>query len=715
MSDLSVMRQITRRIVENDLNSRWMGVIGLNPYAPYTSASRLAMFCSQIGQTLVVKGSTVKRTFTGMEREYGKDVHSIRMPCNGVILRVIEKYPNHNVPGSAIVGENPVTTIIYENEDSPTREIGCIHIPRHHCLHQHYGFNYVKTPDFYRARHKNARLDKGTVLATSPSITANGDYKFGLEAQVAYMSVPGVNEDGFIVSESFCQRTMTKGYGKRVLTFGRTMMPLNLHGTDDNYKFIPDIGERVGANGLLFATRAYDETLAPVMMTSKSLRKTDYFDKPIHAVPHAKVIDVVVLKGNREKVILPHGMEKQARYYHERSMYYYRELYDLYRELERRHGNTLHIEPQLHRLLVKTESLLFLQTKSHVTPVINKQSMDEWVVEITFEYDVVPGKGFKIADMFGGKGIIVAVWPDKDMPLDAMGNRAEIIMDGDSTCKRMNVGRMYEHYIEASARETSTRIRHAIQDGVSLDETWDYLLGFYEIVSPPHYKNVLDVVRSPDQIRKHVDDVAKNGIYRYQPTDNPVKYNEVIRDLAKYYPACRGPVTYTAPSGRVVTTKSRVLIGGKYILLLEKTGHDWSGVSSAKLQHFGIPARLSTDDKYSSAGRHQPVRTMGESEMRLLAAVCGGDICAELLDRNNNPAVHRNICENILRAPQPSNIDNVVNRDILPRGQGRVVTFVNHVLECGGIRFKRIANKDKWGNAVLDDATEGVRFKRNKQ
>lgn len=699
MSDLSVYRQITRRVIQNDLDSRLLGVIGLNAYSMYISASRLAMFCSHIGQALVVKGSTVKRSFTGMEREYGKDVHAIRMPCNAAIIKVIEKYPNHNIPGSKMVGENPITTIIYENEDSPTREIGCLHIPKYHCLHQHYGFSYVKTPDFYKTRLKNARISKGTILATTPSITSNGDYKFGLEAQVAFMSVPGVNEDGIIASESFCARMTTKGYGKRIVSWGRSMMPLNIFGDDKVYKPFPDIGERVGENGLLFASRAYDETLAPVMMTSKALQQTDYFDKPVHAVPHAKVIDIRVIRTNKDKTMLPSGMDDQCKHYHDRGLYYYRELYDLYSELERRHGATLKTEPSFINLITEAQKALFLKDKSHVTPIYNKQPMDEWMVEITFEYDVVPRKGFKITDMHGGKGIIVAVWPDDRMPVDEMGNRAELIMDGDSTGKRMNVSRMYEHYIEASSRDTCVKIKDHIEQGGSYAEAWDYLLGFYEIVSPVHHQHVLNVVRSKDHIKAHIDNVIRNGTYRFQPTNNPVKYNEVIRDLMNYYPACRGPIEYV-PSTRRVKTKSSVLIGGMYILLLEKTGFDWSGVSSAKLQHFGIPARLNTDDKYSAAGRHQPVRTMGESELRLLAAVCGGDICAELLDRNNNPAVHRNICENILSAEMPTNIELAVDRSIVPRGQGRVVTFVNHVLECGGIRFKRLEDFDEWGNAV---------------
>lgn len=57
------------------------------------------------------------------------------------------------------------------------------------------------------------------------------------------------------------------------------------------------------------------------------------------------------------------------------------------------------------------------------------------------------------------------------------------------------------------------------------------------------------------------------------------------------------------------------------------------------------------------------------------------------MDQSNNPTVHKEITANILRAPQPTNIPKVIDRDKFPLGQGRNILFVTHVLECAGIRF----------------------------
>lgn len=36
----------------------------------------------------------------------------------------------------------------------------------------------------------------------------------------------------------------------------------------------------------------------------------------------------------------------------------------------------------------------------------------------------------KLSDLMGGKGVICAVWPDENMPIDDHGNRAELVIDG---------------------------------------------------------------------------------------------------------------------------------------------------------------------------------------------------------------------------------------------------------------------------------------------
>ncbi|MBE0438177.1 MAG: hypothetical protein IBX57_00225 [Gammaproteobacteria bacterium] len=282
------------------------------------------------------------------------------------------------------------------------------------------------------------------------------------------------------------------------------------------------------------------------------------------------------------------------------------------------------------------------------------------------------------------KGVIVGVWPDEKMPVDRNGNRAEIIMDGDATIKRMNIGRLYEQWLNACSRDVTNRVRDMVENDHKngWQQAYDYLLGYYEICSP-RMRALFDKYPKPKQ---HVEEILKDGVYLWLPTDNPRDSMEAIKMLkdGPYAPTF-GPVTYAEG----VVTDRNVLIGSLYIMLLEKTGSDWSGVSSAKLQHFGIPARVSNSDKYSSPGRNQPVRILGESEVRLLNSVIGSDTTVDMLDQSNSPTTHKYIVNKILRSDQPTNIDVMVDRKEVPLGNARSNLFVKHIMECGGVKFVR--------------------------
>ena len=72
-----------------------MGVSALNAYVRHISSARIAMFCSHIGQALVVDGATINRTLTGEEVEYANDDHNITFPCNAAVIKVIHRFPKH--------------------------------------------------------------------------------------------------------------------------------------------------------------------------------------------------------------------------------------------------------------------------------------------------------------------------------------------------------------------------------------------------------------------------------------------------------------------------------------------------------------------------------------------------------------------------------------------------------------------------------------------
>lgn len=671
--------------VKNELHQSLLGVAGLNPFLMHNSSSRLAMFATHVSQALVLEGATVCRTSSLMEREYAKYTHSIKMPCNANVLKVIEKYPKTLADGS--IKENPLYTIIYENLDHPLREIGIINLTRYHCVHQYFGFNYKYNPIVNELR-TGLHIPAGTVLAYSPAITDDGDHRYGVGVQLALMPLPGVIEDGIIVYEHALPKFKTKGYGKRIYSFGKNRYPLNLYGTEQNYKPFPDIGDRIRADGLLLASREYDEFLAVVGMTPKALLEPTQFDRTEYAIPNARVTDIVIRKGSNLRTNLPTGMNEQVLKYYRRIHQYHENIQTEYRKHKARLKDKLAVTPEFQRLLVEGAVITNPEPKNRIINVLNTQPIDEWQVEIHFEYDITPAIGFKMTDRSGCKGVLVEIRPSHEAPVDADGNRCDIVMDADSNIKRMVGGRIAEQLLNASARALQIRLDGMLGDRSQerIDYTFEQVMEFYRIVSPRMHEAVIASGVENDKL-EHIENLIEDGFYFWLPTDNPSLYADSLWELIKKFPPCYGPVTYTGNAGVSVTTELPVLIGEVYFMMLEKIANLWTGVASPQLQHFGIPAKISKVDKYSSPGRNNPVRIFGETEIRLAASVVGGDVASEILDQTNNPAAHRFIVDAIYRADKPTNIIRVIDRKVVPRGNGRIVSYVRHMLECNGFKF----------------------------
>ena len=150
----------------NEMSSKWWGPCGLQPFPGHVSSSRLQMFASHLGQMLVLNGSTERSIQTGMEREYGKYTFKVEMPCNGLILDIIERYPT--TMGIDTIQHNPLTVVIYENVD--TKEVGIINLVDYCSNHQYFGFRFAKKKGLNLLR-IGGTVPKGTIFLDSPSIT----------------------------------------------------------------------------------------------------------------------------------------------------------------------------------------------------------------------------------------------------------------------------------------------------------------------------------------------------------------------------------------------------------------------------------------------------------------------------------------------------------------------------------------------------------------
>lgn len=685
------VRPVSRLV--NELCTELAGTgTGLNQWLTNDSSARLVMFAGHLGQVMVIEQPDIRQNISGSEREYGKYVFNVAMPEESLIEAIVDKY-QPEVGGPPI--ENPLRTVFYRGADG---QVGIVDIPVYHSRHQSYGFKFRKTKNYNRLE-TGMLFPAKTIVAQSPNVDDMGNYRYGTEANVAFLSVPQIIEDGFVASESFLERNAFQAVKTNSISWGSKYVALNLYGDENNYKPFPDIGERVKDHGVLMALRKIDENMALVELTPKALMEIDYvFDKRVYAVAGAVVTDIEVWhddnsRGQRSLA----GTEVQPMRYFNRLSRYYGRVVDIYNSLQakaRKFGEELVLTPAAHELIVRAHERVY---KERINRTYRNAPLDDFRVDISYTYRVVPTIGNKFTGQHGDKGVIVDVRPDNEMPVDQWGRRADLILDGDSTVKRMNPGRFYEQYVNVASYHTLLKLREMLPTGEGtpkqIEAAWEYLYGYYSVVSSAMKQRVdefMELKASRGQLREwiahHVKAVVEDKIYPYIPPSLPEIGAQQIRNIrdSAYAPPI-GPLTYRGKSGKWRTTKRPAFIGNMYFILLEKTGEDWSAVASPKTQHFGIAAKLTRADKLSTPGHKQPVRFLGEDEVRLIAAFCGGAVVAELLDQSNSPHKQRHIARTLVSVDKPSDIANVVPVEEVPQGLNRAVQFVNHQLICSGV------------------------------
>lgn len=677
-------------LVKNELTAKNMGSGNdLQPFPGNNSGPREQMYASHQGQCMVIRGAEERYLQAGTEYEYGTTTFNIAMPFTGTVFQVIPKLSP--VAGGYQFRYNPLKVGVVESEDDPGL-VGMVKIERYHTSHQTFGFMYSphnKHMDNFRA---GFGFMKGDVFMQSPNVRQNGGYAYGVNANVLFASLNAVDNDGVVVSDRIVPALTSTGVVSAEGSWGRKFYPLNLYGTKDYYQPFPHVGQKIRPDGLLFALRAYDDATAVTEMTPEALMEVDYiWDKCVYGKAGGEVVDVTVHHAVAKNEPTPVGMDEQTRTYLTHQQTFYERIRRTYYDLKKKYGDRLRLAPDFHNLIVRALAEEENQP-GFIIKTLNKIPLDDWHVHITYTYDVVPDVGSKLTDCHGGKGVVVEIRPWQEMPVDDYGRRADIIMDPDSTINRMNIGRMYEqgtNWYSAMVLRDIRMMREADPKGYVVP-AWDLLMRFYRCASVRHFELFEDFVTEMDR-RLHLEYILKSedGIHIWMPSDRIDAGAPAYQRLMQEFPYAKTPVTYVNRVGRTIRTKANMMIGSMYIIVLEKNGDDWSAVSSPKLQHYGIPAMVNGDNKYSTPGREQPVKFTGESETRLLNAVMGGEATADIVDMPNMPAGQKLIVKRILAADNPSDITEVLDKSLVPPGSNRALQIIKHLLLCGGITLSK--------------------------
>ena len=693
-----------------------MNYAGLNPFVRSVSSSRIVMFTGNMGQYLLVKGLGPTGFYTGQEKEYGEATFKKAFKTDAMIFRVIHRYPR--TMGNDTIKENPQSIVIYE--DHHTKKVYAMDLTRFNCTHQQFGFDYQPVRENMDKLGPKATYRKGEVLLRSPAVKDNGDYHYTVPAATIFTSDPAGTEDGIAMCRSWLPNVVPTGYGTRTILLGPDEFLTNSYGTEKEFKGLPDVGELVSGVGLMAAVRQYDPVMAVVNMTAKDVMSVDHdFDRAIYAEPNARILNIRVTKG-RDSGRLPVGMDVQLEKYYRADRVFYTAILDTYCELKEKNPHGLEIDHEFNSLICDALAIVgrsyryknsrkLLMDDQYIDIMYRNQRISGWRIDVDYSYNPVPNVGFKFSDRHGGKGILCAIREKENMYVDELGNHVECAMDDLSTIRRLNPSRFYEQYYSAARRDTlkrafvmagmyndlMTRDKPSRNDvkvhvaGMSdelVDQVYNYLLGFVAILSPLLLVKLNTTYTSvPNYKRKYLEACFSNRIELEFPPDNPISFMRATQQLREHYPAILSRLSWIDPdTGIRRWTVEKILIGDIDIMVLEKTAEDYSAVYSAKLQHYGTPARLTNFDKHSAPGRLQPNKTMCEAGIRTQSSYCGGEYVADISDAANNPQAHREMNLTILRHDTPTNIDKILDRNKIPKGGHRPKALYNHISQCAG-------------------------------
>lgn len=389
-----------RRVEPNQLDPRLLSLMVLNPFIAGVSSSRAQMFGSHIGQALVIEGAGPRSIQSGYEDEFGKYTLSVKMPCNGRIIKEVERYPETH--GGGGFKYSPGSAVLYEDVD--TKEIGILFLPRYNSHHQYFGFPYAAQPAMGKIK-PNAEIAKDEVFLDTPS-KKDGQYGIGIEVPVAFMTHHAVAEDGIIINRDWLEKFAIHTTETRDVSWGSRYFPLNLYGDENNYKPFPDIGDYVRPDGLLMMLREQRDHLCVVEQNINSVRQIEpIFDKAVYAdAGYGRVIDIRVYCGSSQ--VSESIIDAQPRRYLEATRQYYEGIMSAYRRLLHERGKSLRITPELSRFVTEAYALFGYRigsTVEHTNKTYKRTPLDDWRVEFVIEYRKVPEVGFKATDTHGGK------------------------------------------------------------------------------------------------------------------------------------------------------------------------------------------------------------------------------------------------------------------------------------------------------------------------
>ncbi len=648
-----------RTVADTNVRPELVGTEALlMPFIQNVSSQRANMFASNIAQALVLHGCEAPRIGSGYEQmigDYSFDTSSRKH--EGQLIDVIPKFEPG--VGRHRINESPSKMMFMET----AKGVDYFEIDSYACPHDGFGYKLNTNPSLmFMNSDSGTYIDKETKFTESPN-HKDGLNCMGVNANVAYMTLPEATMDAIVIGRSLANKCASTSIYTAKIIIEKEQLPLNLYGTQDEPQIFPDIGQQVNDDGVLIALR--DKSTANFADLIEPLLATVQHSSDIitRAPVGATVIDVQVYSHpNEHKKIKDNpGIMAQPVKYQEQHYNTYDRIVKLYYKCVK---EGMKITPHFNDLVTRSMALNKKRKADKVINLVDKRkAVKYYVVEITYEHTRKVGNGFKFAGRSGDKGVLSTIWEDENMPVDQHGIRADMIISPESVANRLNPSQNYEQFYNRMGKLISDRYRRGELGDTT--QAFNYISGFLCDVREEYGRQILEYCNTKERKEEFLDDVQDDGLYYIFPPfckDANIDRVAMIAKKYKYEESC---VTYTykTPSEgmKTVTTKQPICIGSKYCYLLCKIPQmQASALEATYINQFGIPTKTKSKEiKSQHLYGVTPLR-IGEDEVNIMLMSMEPEVVVRALGLRANCVQATNmIMEELLTAKKPSCISKI--------------------------------------------------------
>lgn len=621
------MEDLDENIERIDHKEEILGKGLCQPFVDCNSGSRKLMFSIHIEQSLPLINPEVPFVMTGYEQGFSDRSSSIiKADADYEVVGKISKFK-----------DNPQHHYYLILRNMTNNRLNVIERKEYTYSTETYGYAYDTT--VLDNLDISYEVPKGEMLRRSTAYDQAMNPANVVNLLSTYVATDVTMEDSMWISESAQKKLSSRLYKRITVNINDNDILLNLMGDPDHYKSFPMIGEEI-KGGILCAVRRENGPESLFTQQVEMLR-TILMSDDKYTPGDGTVIDLDIHCNNPEMLKQKYS-NSQVLYCYNDHIRFITEFVETVDKLMGQYSLTeKDLEFELGKMYYNfKEELNGAQFRSQ--KVYNGTILEFIVKEVN-----VPSIGDKLANRYGGKGVIAKILPDDQMPYLALTNEHVEVLINSSTCvNRENIGQFHELSL--------THVGKCITDLIKLgyfdtDEAFHEIIKFLSFCSPKEAKELaesLNVLTAEDKdvfLQSILD--SGNIIMSIEPMTESMSI-DMLSELYDAFPyvtqrSMMSPIEGSDGKIRFVQARRPGVIGHLAMYRLQQYAQEKHSVTSLSSTNLRNENSRNKANKYYKATHQATPINFGDMEMGDLGHLGFENVITLLMIHSVSPHARR--------------------------------------------------------------------------